>query len=67
MTIAWPAIGKATMTASDMPISTSPISLFERSKRSWIHGICATNVPITAPLTKKTPVVAQRRLMRGSP
>ena len=46
---------------------TRPIALLERSKRSWIHGICATQVPIAAPLTTKTPVVAQRALMRGSP
>ena len=36
------------------------MELSDRSKRSWIHGICATQVPIAAPLTKKTPVVAQR-------
>ena len=36
------------------------MALLERSKRSWIHGICATKVPRPAPLTKKTAVVAQR-------
>ena len=66
-TTAWPATGKASTTASDMPRITSPIMLLERSNRSWIHGICATHVPIAAPLTKKTPVVAQRGVMRGSP
>ena len=66
-TMNWPATGKARMTATDIPIRTSPISLFVRSKRSWIDGICATNVPITAPLTKNIAVVAQRRLMRASP
>ena len=66
-TTAWPATGKASTTASDMPRITSPIMLLDRSNRSWIHGICATQVPIAAPLTKKTPVVAQRGVMRGSP
>ena len=66
-TIAWPAIGNARMTASAMPVMTRPIALLERSKRSWIHGICATQVPIAAPLTTKTPVVAQRGVMRASP
>ena len=67
LTTIWPAIGKVRITASDMPRRTRPIALLERSKRSWIHGICATKVPRPAPLTKKTAVVAQRRLMRASP
>jgi hypothetical protein len=29
--------------------------------------MCAIQVPIAAPLTANTPVVAQRGLMRGSP
>ena len=66
-TIAWPAIGKATMTAIAIATMIRPIALLERSKRSWIHGICATHVPIAAPFTTNTPVVAQRGLMRGSP
>ena len=66
-TIAWPAIGNARMTAIAIPTMTRPIALLDRSKRSWIHGICATQVPIAAPLTTKTPVVAQRALTRGSP
>ena len=65
-TIAWPASGKARMTARAIPTSTSPIALLDRSKRSCTHGICATQVPIAAPLTTKTPVVAQRAVMRGS-
>ena len=52
--------GSATITATAMPTMTRPIALLERSKRSCTHGICATQVPIAAPLTKKTPVVAQR-------
>ena len=67
LTTAWPAIGNVRITASDMPTRTRPMALLERSKRSWIHGICATKVPRAAPLTKKTAVVAQRRLMRASP
>ena len=67
LTISWPAIGEATMTAIDIATRTMPSVLLERSKRSCVHGICATQVPITAPLTKNIPVVAQRRLMRGSP
>ena len=67
LTISWPAIGEATMTAIDIATRTMPSVLLERSKRSCVHGICATQVPITAPLTKNMPVVAQRRLMRGSP
>ena len=59
-TIAWPATGKATITAIAIATMIRPIALLERSKRSWIHGICATQVPIAAPLTTKTPVVAQR-------
>ena len=67
LTIAWPANGVATMTAIDIAMRTTPSVALERSKRSCVHGICATQVPITAPLTKNMPVVAQRRLMRGSP
>ena len=65
LTTACPAIGSATTTANDMPRMTKPIALLDRSKRSWIHGICATQVPIAAPFTKKTPAVAQRRVTRA--
>ena len=60
LTTACPAIGSATITATAMPTRISPTSADVRSKRSRIHGIWATQVPMTAPLTKKTPVVAQR-------
>ena len=60
-TIAWPMIGSATITPIAIVRMTSPSVLLEKSKRSWIHGMCATQVPITAPLTKKTPKVAPAR------
>ena len=66
-TIACPATGKARMTAIDIPTMTRPMALLDRSKRSCTHGICATHVPIAAPLTANTPVVAQRGVTRASP
>src|SRR3712207_7757353 len=50
----------ARITDADIATRISPTVPSERSKRPWIHGICATHVPTTAPLTKNTPVVAQR-------
>src|SRR5215213_979498 len=61
-TTAWPATGRATMTASDVATSSTPISLLDSAKGSWTQGIWATQVPMAAPFTKKTPVVAQRGL-----
>ena len=54
--------GKPTMTATDMPTIQAHRAL-ERSKRSCTHGMCATQVPMAAPLTAKTPV---RGPARGS-
>ena len=58
-------IGSATITPIDIARMISPSVLLEKSKRSWTHGMCATQVPITAPLTKKTPNVATRGVMRA--
>ena len=59
-TIAWPITGSATITPIDIVSRISPSVLLERSKRSCTNGIWATQTPIAAPLTKKTPKVAAR-------
>ena len=64
-TITWPMIGRATITPIAIARITRPSVLLEKSKRSWIHGMWPTQVPTTAPLTKKTPIVAARGLMRA--
>src|SRR5438045_3622409 len=50
----------AAITPIDMPSRTTPSVLLEKPKRSCTHGICATQSPTAAPLTKNTPVVAIR-------
>jgi hypothetical protein len=64
-TIAWPMIGSATITPIAIARMTRPSVLLEKSKRSWTHGMWPTQVPMTAPLTKKTPAVAMRAVMRA--
>ena len=38
----------------------SPIVVLETPSSSWIHGMCAIQVPIIAPFRTKTENVAQR-------
>ena len=64
-TIAWPMSGSATITPIAIASRIRPSVLLEKSKRSWTHGMWPTHVPMTAPLTKKTPKVAVRALMRA--
>jgi hypothetical protein len=52
--------GSATITPIDIESRISPSVLLARSNRSWMNGIWATQRPIAAPLTKKTPKVAER-------
>jgi hypothetical protein len=54
--------GSATITPIDIVSRISPSVLLARSNRSWTNGIWATQTPIAAPLTKKTPKVAVRAL-----
>ena len=64
-TMACPMIGRATITPIDIAISTRPSVLLEKSKRSLIQGMWATQVPTIAPLTTNTPKVAARGVMRA--
>src|SRR5829696_902755 len=62
-TTAWPMTGRATITPIDIVSRISPSVLLASPKRSCTNGIWATQTPIAAPLTKKTPKVAARALI----
>ena len=58
--IAWPATNVPRIAPHATPRITSPSVPLERSKRSWMNGICAIQAPTTAPLTTNIAVVEAR-------
>ncbi len=54
----WPVSGIAIIAPAAMHSSAKPIVVLEMSRRSWSHGMWATQVPIIAPFTAKTANVA---------
>ena len=56
----WPVRGIATNAPAAMHNRQNPTVAFEMPRWSCSHGMCATHVPMTAPLTAKIRNVASR-------
>jgi hypothetical protein len=60
----WPVTGIETSAPAAMHSKHNPSVAFEIPRWSCSHGMCATQVPIIAPLIAKTVNVARRGLIR---